>query len=139
MDKFKLNQQKMKIIEILRKINLNMEFKWNNFRNKKQQTFYNSIPNFGLVHAAVLSVIGFIGGLSGAIIGVDFVTFPIRTLLFRFIIILFNTCFQFRINLLSFVFLLFQVLIDSIIKYKCFLKGNCYYFGVSVIVMVTAK
>ena len=44
---------------------------------------YFKISGFGLRHGFLLSVIGFIGGILTSLIGVDFVTFSVRALMFR--------------------------------------------------------
>ena len=55
-----------------------------NCRQHKRRTF-DSIPNFGLGHAFILTITGFIGGIFSAISGsgVDICSFSILSLLFR--------------------------------------------------------
>ena len=54
------------------------------FREKKRKT-YDSIVNFGALHAVILVATGFVGGIFTAIAGsgVDICSFSILSLLFR--------------------------------------------------------
>ena len=55
----------------------------NCFRNLKSSKFYDTLPDVGVWHSITLTIIGFVGGVSSAIFGVDFITYSIRALLYK--------------------------------------------------------